>query len=106
MKKIYVCGPFSGLEMQNTRKAVLAAQEVREAGYSPYIPHLFAFVDYLTPVSYEDAMRHCFVWIEACDGLLFLGTSPGAEREVKFAKELGIPVFFSVEEITRYFLHN
>lgn len=106
MKKIYVAGPFTGSEMQNTRRAVLAANELRNAGYSPYIPHLFAFIDYLAPVPYEDVMRHCFIWLECCDAVLFLAKSPGADREVEFAREHNIPVFSSIEEINRYFLHH
>ncbi len=39
-------------------------------------------------------------WLECCDALLRLdGLSKGADAEVRYAKHIGIPVYFSLEEI-------
>lgn len=103
MKKIYVAGPFSGQEMRNTRKAVLVGRELIKLGFCPYVPHLSAFIDYLEPIGYEEVMDQCFVWIEVCDGLLFIGSSPGADREKHFALERGIPVFYNIEDLVSHF---
>jgi hypothetical protein len=39
-------------------------------------------------------------WLAKCDAVLRLpGASSGADREVEYAQKLGIPVFYSIEEI-------
>jgi hypothetical protein len=40
-------------------------------------------------------------WVLRCDALLRLpGESQGADAEVELAKKHGIPVFYSIEELT------
>ena len=43
-------------------------------------------------------MKLDFEWIKSCDALLRIeGISSGADREVEFAKNNNIPVFFAKE---------
>jgi hypothetical protein len=45
-------------------------------------------------------MKQDFEWLKCCDAVLRLpGESTGADREVALAKELGIPVYYSIADI-------
>jgi hypothetical protein len=92
---VYVAGPLTcGDVLANTRLAIIAGNNLRNDGYIPFIPHLTVFWDMVFPRSYEDWMSQDFEWLSRCDALYRLpGESGGADREVKLAKKLGIPVF-------------
>jgi hypothetical protein len=48
-------------------------------------------------------MAQCLNFIPKCDCLLRLaGESEGADREVAFAKQRGIPVFYSITEVLEF----
>lgn len=98
--KVYVSGPYTqGDTITNVRYALRAGTLLRDAGYVPFIPHLFAFWELVAPAPYEVWMELDLAWVEACDALVRLpGDSPGADREVARAKERGIPVYGSVAE--------
>ena len=100
MKYIYLAHPISkGNQFQNIRGAVVTADRLMRAGYVVFNPGLSALHDMIikgTP--YELYMAQDFAWIEKCDCLIRLpGESQGADREVAYAKDIGIPVFFGVE---------
>jgi hypothetical protein len=44
-------------------------------------------------------MGICLEWLKKCDAILYYASSPGADRELEFAKENGIAVFFSIKEL-------
>lgn len=93
-KHIYVAGPISRDPMAGTRAAVLAGAELMRGGLVPFVPHLSVLWQMIDPVEYEDWMIQDFAWIRRCDALLRLpGESPGADREVAFAKQGGLPIF-------------
>ena len=99
MKSVYVAGPIAGGDQYlNVRNAVHAAARLWEAGYVPYVPHLSFIWHMLVPTPYEDWMSMDFYWIKKCDFLVRLpGKSPGSDREVEFARQSGIPVFFGLD---------
>lgn len=92
----------------NTRKAVLAGEELLNAGYIPFVPHLTLFWETITgPREWEDWLDYDENWLRRCDCVLRLdGESRGAEREVAFARERGIPVVYSIDELKRRFPSN
>lgn len=108
---IYVAGPLSaptGLDDEeskaaveaNVARAIDAGLRLMDEGLCPYVPHLSYFMDKQEARPYEAWMALDFAWISRCCALLRLpGHSPGADREVAHAKELGIPVFNVVEEV-------
>jgi len=103
-KMIYVAGPLtvSGNHIANIRLAVLAGFHLKTLGYIPYIPHLTSFANMVEIRSDEYWMQWCYDMLQHCDVLLRLpGESPGSDKEVKWAAKLGIPVFYSVEELLR-----
>ena len=98
--KIYIAGPYTkGDVAVNVRNAILAGQQVMEAGHSPYIPHLTHFWHFLIPGPWEQWIKHDKEWIGVCAALIRLeGESVGADREVEIANQLGIPVFHGFYE--------
>jgi hypothetical protein len=101
MKRIYVASPYShGNQLDNVRRQIDAGEELINAGFYPYLPLLSHYQDIVFPHDYETWMRLTGAWLSVCNALLRLpGESPGADREVALAKELGIPVFYSVGEL-------
>ena len=99
--RAYVAGPLTaGDPVLNVRTAVEAAQRLLEAGLVPFVPHLSMFWHLVCPNGYETWMGMDLAWLEACDVLLRLpGRSPGADREVVRAFELGLPVYTSVDDL-------
>jgi hypothetical protein len=92
---VYVAGPMTqGNSYFNVRVAVQYGEQLRKKGYIPIIPHLSAFWSMIgSDATYEDWMTLDFELISRCDVLLRIpGYSPGADREVEFAKSSRIPV--------------
>lgn len=96
--RVYVAGPMTiGDITLHIRNAILAANQLRNAGHAPYVPHLNHFWHLLCPRSYEDWLDLDNQFLPTCEVLIRLpGKSLGAEREIALAKSLGIPVYFSV----------
>ena len=104
MIKVYVSGPYSKHMVDGTRNAIFAAEELRKAGYLPFVPHLSLLWDLILPSPYEEWMKYDMDWVRECDCLLRLpGESPGADREVILAHKIGIPVFHTVKEVINGF---
>jgi hypothetical protein len=98
MLKGYVAGPYTqGDTALNVRAALRAADELFALGVAPYVPHLTHFWHLVSPHAYEAWLALDLEWLEACDFLVRLpGFSPGADREVRRAVGLGLPVFHGV----------
>lgn len=106
---VYVAGPYSAPteegRIANTEAAMRAGYEVLRRGHAPIIPHLSHFFDLWHEQVFghreegEFYMQWDFAMLRKCDALLFLGPSPGANREVALANELGIPVLTSVNDL-------
>lgn len=92
---VYVAGPYQYPDpVQNTRAAILAAEDVVAAGGSPYVPHLTLLWDLVVPHPHEFWMEHDAEWLVTCDALYRIaGASAGADREMKIAAENGMDVF-------------
>jgi hypothetical protein len=102
--RVYVAGPISvGPAAENINKAVMAADELLAHGYAPFVPHLSVFWGAISPKSYETWMEYDFEWLGTCDCLLRLpGESPGADREIAFAEQHNIPIFYAIENLLEY----
>jgi hypothetical protein len=104
MKTVYVAGAYTqGDTAVNVAAAIRAGNLLVQAGFAPFVPHLFHFMHMHQPAGYEAWMAIDFEWVGRCDALVRLpGVSPGADREVALALEKGIPVYYGVSE----FLHE
>lgn len=106
--KIYIAGPYSAeteeQRLRNVKAAIDAGVRLFLKGHFPYVPHLTHFVDERAKeigvsFSWEDYIKWDRAWMDFCDGLLFLGSSRGADFELQIAKDLGKQIFYSVDEI-------
>ncbi len=106
--RVYVAGPITrGDYLANVRLAIDAAQQLREAGLFPFIPHSSALWHLVHHREYNDWMEQDFVWLEQCHALLRVpGESSGADREVVHAGTKNIPVFHTVEAVIEWARDN
>ena len=95
MKYVYVAGPYTNGDVAaNVALAMELADDLLDRGHAPYVPHLSHYLHLYQLRPYEDWMDLDFAWLAKCDCLLRIpGESPGADREVEFAKDHDIPVF-------------
>lgn len=108
MSRIYVAGPLShpdpARRLANVEAAIDAAIALYQAGHAPYVPHLTHFVDVRqleqnAGLDYETWLRTDLDWLQLCHGVLALGHSPGADRELAYAESHGIPVYWDVDDV-------
>lgn len=91
---VYVAGPITGDPFGCVREAVGAMQRLMDLGCVPFLPQLSILAEMVQPFGYETWMTYDFDVIAHCDAMVRLeGESPGADREVKEAGRLGIPIF-------------
>ncbi len=102
---VYVAGPISkGQYWVNVRNGVDLGHKLMGLGYVPFVPMMdFLMVFAYPDIPYETLLEYDFQVISRCDVLFRMGgESPGADREVIFARENGIPVFFTLEELDNW----
>jgi len=96
---IYVAGPITKDPFGCVRKATPVFHALREAGWVPFLPQWSIIQEMIDPVPYEAWLAYDFDMILHCQALLRLpGESPGADREVQFARDNGVPVLFDVQD--------
>lgn len=102
--RVYICGPYSRPDpCINTHQAMKVWDDLTDMGFAAFCPHLSHFQHTMTPRPYEEWLRIDLEWVRACDAVYrFPGESAGADKEVIFARELGIPVFFSVRALAAW----
>src|SRR3990167_183968 len=103
MKSVYIASPYTqGSVSNNVRNSIEAAETLLDCGFLPFVPLLSHFWDLIVKHDYDFWMAMDLEWVARCDILLRLpGESKGADTEVARAKEIGVPVYFSVGELVR-----
>lgn len=103
IKYVFISGPYTnGGQLANTTNAINLANELRELGYVPIIPHLFHFWDAIHAHDWQYWMDICYEYLALADVLYRLpGESVGADLEVKRARELKKPIVQSIGELVR-----
>ena len=101
MKKIYLASPYTiGNKKKNVKRQLDAANELMDLNYVPYVPLLSHFQHIVHPRPDTDWLHIGKAWVQVCHAVLRLpGESKGADAEVEVAKDCGIPVFYSIEEL-------
>jgi hypothetical protein len=109
-KRVYVAGPYSdsnGISvLNNMREGMRLSTQVLLLGYFPFCP----FIDYhfqlmLRPdekLTIDDYYAYSMAWLEVSDAVLLVPgweKSIGAQKEVKRATELYIPIFYDLMEL-------
>src|SRR6185437_13392935 len=102
--KVYVSGPYSyGDPCENTHNAIVAGNQLLDAGLVPFVPHISHFWHTMTPRPWEDWMKIDLAFLPACDAFLRLpGKSRGADIEQAEAVRIGIPIFLTFEGLLRW----
>ena len=103
--KVYIAGPYTdGDTAVNVRKAFEIANELADNGFAPFVPHYTHFWHMLFPRPKEFWLKLDREYLKSCDCVFRIeGNSKGADEEEKFARALGIPVFYCVEEVIEHF---
>lgn len=103
-KFVYISGPYSNQDQEqvslNIQRADEAAKAIALKGHYPFCPHTQSRNWECDPrFTHEDFLRVDLAWVTKCDWLLFLGHSPGADRELALACERGLVVFYAADEV-------
>lgn len=113
MKIVYVAGAMNGSNildvLGNISRGIKVGAELLELGYAPFVPHLdIAFklqggdnfnVDMQTYYDYT------MEFLTRCDFVIVCPkseNSKGTKLEIEKAKELGIPVYYSVSDFHKW----
>jgi hypothetical protein len=104
MKKVYIASPYTlGDVAVNVKTQIDTADELITLGFIPFVPLMSHFQHMIHPRPYDDWLDIGLEWLSVCDCLLRLpGKSAGADFEVLQAQELGIPVFYSLNELIKW----
>jgi hypothetical protein len=99
--KVYVASPYTiGDHDKNVEISLKAGDELLKKGFVPICPLLSHFWDKISPKSYDTWLDMDLQLLAGCDAVLrLLGASEGADKEVKYAMDLGIPVYFVIDDI-------
>ena len=98
---VYIACPYTkGDVAVNVHNAFKVADELASLGYFPYVPIWTHFWHLVSPHPYEFWIKMDLEFIKRCDCILRIGgASKGADNEIEFAKSIGIPVYYSIEEL-------
>lgn len=109
MRRVYIAGPYNADNiiscLDNMRRGIKATVKVLRAGYSPFCP----WIDYhyrlvSGKVTREMYQAQSMAWLEVSDAVLVLPNwemSLGTRAEISRAKELFIPVYYSLEDLKK-----
>lgn len=101
--KIYIASPYTiGDVAVNVKTQMDTADALMSLGFAPFVPLYSHFQHMAHPRPYADWLGLDLEWLPTCDAVLRLpGESKGADTEVALARELGIPVYTSVEGLVK-----
>lgn len=103
IRYVFLASPYTRPNPNhNTNASLKVADELIKLGFAPFVPLLTHFWDTVSPRSYEEWLLYDQAWLERCDVVLrFDGESPGADKEVAYARSKDIPVVYSIAELLR-----
>ena len=103
---IGVAGPYSASTTEQRQKNLdtlnIAAARLLEMGHVPLIgmnAALPVLEKSIIKDNYKAVMGISLAVIDACDALLLLAESPGANKERDLILAKGLPVYYSLDEI-------
>jgi len=109
MLKVYVAGKLNDMAtdyIKNCHKMIKCAEEVRKQGFAVYVPCIdFVMGMMFGSYDYNDYFDNSQPWLKSADAIFVCPgyeTSTGTQREIATATERNIPVFFTMEDLTRW----
>ena len=111
--RVYIAGALSSREdrsrdpstvvidyLSNVSKMCKVASQVRKLGYFPFVPALDLLLGVINGDWDEEDYRGVgMAFLEVCDAVLVISQSWGVGKEVERANELGIPVYYKLEDL-------
>lgn len=98
---VYIAGPYTQGNINfNVDMAIRFGDFIEDLGFTVYIPHLTHFWEerYYHPVEFW--YEHDLKWLAKCDILFRIsGPSVEADNEERFAREHGITVIYTIDEL-------
>jgi len=108
-RRIYIAGPYnadSAVEvLANIRAGIRAAARLLTRGYVPFCPFLdfsLFLTDEAGGITDGQIKTYSLEWLRVCDAVLLLPgweRSTGTAREMDEARNLGLPIYYSEEEL-------
>lgn len=100
IKYVYVASPYNSNPVHNTHNAMEYGNWLVDAGFVPIIPHVHMIWNIHTPRQEVFWYKFTMDLMRICDAVVrFPGESMGADEECRVAKEIGIPVFYSLNDL-------
>lgn len=101
MVKVYIASPYTkGDVAVNVKRQIDCAEELMNLGFLTFVPLYFHFQHMAHPRPYDYWTKVDLEWIRVCNVVLRLeGESEGADKEVEFAKSIGVEVVYNIEEL-------
>jgi len=103
--KIYIAGPLNADAVnyiKNVSRMLKIAIAIRKKGHYPYVPALDILLGFVAgDWEYQDYFELNKAFLSCCDALFFIAPSPGASKELKLARELGLKIFYDIKEIPK-----
>jgi hypothetical protein len=98
---VYIASPYTiGDVAENVARSMRTWNELWVNGFVPYDPLWSHFQQIYMPINWADWLEYDLHIIARCDALLRLdGESKGADCEVRFAKDRGIPVYYAIDDL-------
>lgn len=107
IRYVYVAGPFTSDPEGNVNLAIETGEHLSRLGVYPFIPHLFYFWDKEYTHAYEFWIDQSMAWMGRCDAVYRIrGQSRGADAEERIARELKMPVFYHLDDLSEYISHQ
>ena len=106
MIKVYIASPYTlGDVAVNVKAQIDMADTLMNHGFAPFVPLYSHFQHMAHPRPYQDWIKIDLEWVVVCDCVLRLpGESKGADGEVEYAKSMGKPVLYSIDELLRFYV--
>lgn len=108
-KMIYVAAPYSAAKLtdvvRNVQKAISGGEAISQMGHHALIPHLCHMWEDEYPHPYDFWIELTMAYMLRCDAVYAMcpkGVSNGVDGEIAKAEEIGMPVFFSLDELEEY----
>lgn len=98
--RVYIAGPISSDPEKNLEIALDVTNQVIDKGHNPYMPNYNYYLEQKKSRDYELWMKLDDEWLRQCDAIYRIpGESPGADREMKVAKEIGLLIISQLDDL-------
>jgi Domain of unknown function (DUF4406) len=99
--RIYIASPYTqGEPLANVRRQIDAAEQLAAKGHVPILPLLSHFWDDVYHHPWEFWIEQCLSHLVTADAVMRLpGVSVGADIEVREARNIGLPVYFWLDDV-------